>query len=427
MKLITCLFFICGLQYCSAQGTDTTARLAAAYFKELKLAVQDQHIWKEPVYGPMLLVFPESHLAYANEPDSAGILKPVDGVYKGSLPSSMIIGNTAVEWGGKTWSMVMWPPPADRDARLNLLAHESFHRIQKRMGLPMRSPTVDFLGTMQGRIYFLLELQALKAALAQPTDNRGIDLGNALLFREKLHQLFPKTFETERLLEMNEGLAEYTGVMLGRPAATIPAHLDRIIDSAENQKSLIRSAAYITGPVYGYLLFQKAPDWTLKIDSNADFAELLSAYYHIKRVNAVSDEELQKAQKLYPYDAIVAAEGLKEKKRLQMAKYYTELFTQKTVLTLTLHQMNVGFDPRNLFDLGDYGTVYPTAQVKDDWGQLEVSGNGMLMKNWHVVTLPAAGIQAAGDTLKGDGWLLHLNIGWKLVKKDEYHYLLEHL
>ena len=360
----------------------------------------------------------------AVEPDSAGVLQPVDGVYKGTLPDSVIIGNTAVDWGAKTWSMVMWPPPVDRDARLNLLAHESFHRIQKRMGLPMRSPTVDFLATMQGRIYFLLELQALKASLAKPVDKRRVDLANALLFREKLHDLFPKTFRSERLLEMNEGLAEYTGVILGRPAATIPAHLNKIIDSAENQKSLIRSAAYLTGPVYGYLLFQKAPDWTLKIDSNADFPRLISAYYQVQQINHVSDAALGKAEKLYPYKAIISAERAKETKRLQMEKYYMELFTQKPVLTLTLIKMNVGFDPRNLFDLREYGTGYPTGQVNDDWGQLEVSGTGMLMKNWHTVTLPAGKIETSGYLLKGDGWQLHLNNGWKLVKQDERHYIL---
>jgi hypothetical protein len=424
MKLLTTFLCFCGLQYCAAQGTDSTARLAGAYFKELEQATMDQHIWKEQVYGPMLLVFPETHLTYANEPDSAGVLKPVDGIYKGTLPAGMIIGNTAVVWGGKTWSMVMWPPPANRDARLNLLAHESFHRIQKRMGLPMRSPTVDFLATMQGRIYFLLELQALRAALAKPADKRAEDLSNALLFRAKQAQLFPKTFNDERLLEMNEGLAEYTGVMLGRPATTIPAHLNRVIDSAENQQSLIRSAAYITGPVYGYLLFQKAPGWTLELDSNASFPALISKYYQIKPVTMVSEAALLQAEKLYPYDAIAATEQQKEKKRLQMAAYYTELFTQKPVLTLTLIKMNVGFDPRNLFDLGDYGTVYPTAQVKDDWGALEVSGTGMLMKNWHIVTLPADSIETTGDTLKGDGWQLHLNSGWKLVKQDERHYVL---
>jgi hypothetical protein len=122
MKFITNLFLVCGLQYCAAQGKDTTARMAAAYFAYLNLDTQNQHLWKLPVYGPMLLVYPQSHLAYVNEPDSAGVLQPVDGVYKGTLPASIIIGNTAVEWGGKTWSMVMWPPPAERDARLNLLA-----------------------------------------------------------------------------------------------------------------------------------------------------------------------------------------------------------------------------------------------------------------------------------------------------------------
>ena len=164
------------------------------------------------------------------------------------------------------------------------------------------------------------------------------------------------------------------------------------------------------------MLFQKAPEWTLKIDSSADLPQLISAYYNIRLVSPVGDAALGTAKKLYPYDAIVAVEGLKEKKRLQMAGAYTELFTEKPALTLTLHQMNVGFDPRNLFELGAYGTVYPTAQVKDDWGQLEVSGTGMLMKNWQLVTLPAESFQPTGDTLKGNGLQLQLNTGWKLVK-----------
>lgn len=198
-----------------------------------------------------------------------------------------------------------------------------------------------------------------------------------------------------------------------------------MIDSTEGQKSLIRSAAYLTGPVYGYLLFQKAPDWTLMIDSNSDFPKLISAYYQIPLPGRASDAALERAEKRYPYEVIVTAERLKETKRLQMEKYYTELFTQKPVLTLTLIKMNVGFDPRNLFDMGAYGTVYPTAQIEDDWGQLEVSGTGMLMKDWHIVTLPAEGIRTTGDTVKGDGWQLILSSGWRLVRQDERHYVLE--
>jgi hypothetical protein len=120
----------------------------------------------------------------------------------------------------------------------------------------------------------------------------------------------------------------------------------------------------------------------------------------------------------------VVIEKQREEKRLQQFKMYSELFTQKPVLTLTLAKMNVGFDPRNLFDLGPYGTVYPTAQVKDDWGQLEVSGTGMLMKDWYIVTLSAEGMQVTANQISGNGWKLALNAGWKLVRQDARHYVL---
>jgi len=96
--------------------------------------------------------------------------------------------------------------------------------------------------------------------------------------------LFPKTFANERMPEMNEGLAEYTGASLGR--SDLRPHLYAQIDTAANRKSLIRSFAYLTGPIYGLLLHEKARHWTQQIDSNADFPELISRYYQVKARNA---------------------------------------------------------------------------------------------------------------------------------------------
>jgi hypothetical protein len=315
--------------------------------------------------------------------------------------------------------------PASQDDRLELVLHESFHRIQKQLGLPDRSPTADHLGSMDGRIYFFLELQALKAALNKPISQRGTDLANALIFREKRRTLFPGTFGNERILEMHEGLAQYTGVILGRHKDNIRSYLTLQIDNTEERKSLIRSFAYFTGPVYGYLLYEQSPRWTLQVDSNSDFPVLISKYYHLDLPKHPSDEALARLERQYNGDAIIRLEKIKEEKRLLAVKEYMDLFTHQPVLTIELIKMNIGFNPSLLFDLGEYGTVYPTAEVKDNWGQLTVSAPGMLMKDWKVITLPASeDMRIAGPAVEGKGWKLQLNEHWEMVKTDPLHYTL---
>ena len=86
--------------------------------------------------------------------------------------------------------------------------------------------------------------------------------------------------------------------------------------------------------------------------------------------------------------------------------------------------MNIGFNPSILFDLGQYGTVYPTARITDVWGELLVS-KAMLMKDWRVVYLPAGeSLNTTGDKIEGDGWELNLKPGWQLKKTDALHYTL---
>jgi hypothetical protein len=87
--------------------------------------------------------------------------------------------------------------------------------------------------------------------------------------------------------------------------------------------------------------------------------------------------------------------------------------------------MGISFNPSTMFDLGEYGTVYPTAEVKDTWGQLTVSAGGMLMKDWKVITLPASeGISNNGQVIEGKGWKLLLNEHWEMIKTDSLQYKL---
>ncbi len=175
------------------------------------------------------------------------------------VPDSIGIANTGVDWDGRRWTMVMWPLPQSTISRRVLLAHESFHRVQPELGLPMSSPANAHLDTAEGRYWMRMEWRALARALAG--DEQAI--ADALAFRTKRHALSPNAAEEERLLEMNEGLAEHTGFALAIPHVRERiAPLVKKLANAEKSETFARSFAYTSGPAWGALLDMRDSRWT---------------------------------------------------------------------------------------------------------------------------------------------------------------------
>ena len=52
-------------------------------------------------------------------------------IFRGRLPDEINIANTATDWAGVKWTMMMLPLPEDAGRRAALLAHEMWHRIQE--------------------------------------------------------------------------------------------------------------------------------------------------------------------------------------------------------------------------------------------------------------------------------------------------------
>ncbi len=118
------------------------------------------------------------------------------------------------------------------------------------------------LDTKEGRIYLKLELEALKRALN--TSHPATHIKNALLFRQYRYQLFPEAPKAENSLEILEGLAEYTGSILSqRGDSELKEHYTSQIDWFYTLPTFVRSFAYFTTPVYGYLMHQTDQSWNL--------------------------------------------------------------------------------------------------------------------------------------------------------------------
>ncbi|PJJ47876.1 hypothetical protein [Hymenobacter chitinivorans] len=376
--------------------------------------------WGKSLYGPVLLVEPASRRLLANVPDSAGLLHAEAGLYTGQLPAAVNIANTAVQWGGRRWSMLrwplqVWPPPEDDAARLTLLAHEAFHRLQPQLGFRLPEADNAHLDEEQGRVYLLLELAALRQALTAPTAAAARPhVQAALAFRAYRRQLFPAAGANENTLELNEGLAEYTGQVVGagpRPQAT--ARLLHTLDyfTQDTVGSFVRSFAYYTVPLYGFLLRPQQPTWTRAVTARTDLTALFGKAFGAT-LPADLRAQTQAALPRYGGTALLRREQARERHRQQQLVLYRHQFLEAPHLEIPLRKMNMAFNPSTAMPLGAAGTVYPTLRVTDEWGVLEASAGALMGAHWEKVTV--AYPTAEQPTVQGPGYTLTLNPGWQL-------------
>src|SRR6266545_836123 len=353
--------------------------LAARYFREAsEVCTRDGgSLWGVLLCGPMLFADPVTRAVAANQPDKEGRLRPQGEVFTGALPPEVVIANTATEWAGVKWTMVMWPLPEEKQPRVQLLMHESFHRVQDALKLTAANPANAHLDQKDGRIWLRLEWRALERALQEQGAARQVATTDALIFRRHRQALSPSAAAEELALETNEGLAEYTGLKLsvhslGQQAALAGYALRQF----PRRPSYARSFAYANGPAYGSLLDAASAGWRKQIKAGDDLSALQ-----------------------------------------QLAKYRA-LLLEGPVLALPVGEsFNYSFNPNNVVPLADNSTVYPTARITDDWGVLTVSDGVLMLREGGRITRLHVAAPAAptAQVLQGSGWKLELKTGWTLA------------
>jgi len=399
---------------------------AQEYFKELKdfLKKEDGKLWNYQLYGPLLLVNQNDRFIIANEADNKGILTKNGEVYIGTLPNEIIIANTAFDWNGKRWTMVMLPLPSDYNERLNLLTHELFHGIQPKIGFSDLFETQsNHLDEKNGRIYLKLELEALKKALTSDNvDKQQAHIHNSLMFRYYRYMLFPNAKEAENTLELNEGLAEYTGSILSdRTDDELTEHYIQAINNFYETQTFVRSFAYVTIPVYGYLINLQDVSWNKKISTNTNLIDFISEFFNITTPENLKDI-VNKIELDYNFDEISIYETNRDNERQNLIAEYEIKFINNSTLTIRFENMKIGFDPRNIMPLKDIGTVYPNMKITDNWGILTVENGALLGQNWDKVTVSEP-TEITDKIIKGDGWKLEINNDWELIKIEKNYIL----
>ena len=393
-------------------GIDTAA-VRTLFQEAVALTARDSgRLWGRSLQGPLLIVDPATRTVLADSPDLAELLHPLGGLFTGTLPQSENAANTRFNWGGRAWAMIMWPPPASSRDRAVLLTHELWHRIQDSLGFPASDRANPHLATRDGRLWLRLEGRALRRALDASGAARIRALRDAIIFRRHRHALFPGSDSTERLLEMNEGLAEYTGVMV---AATDSAMLRDLVSerlaALDTLTRMERVFAYQTGPAYGFFLDQLAPGWRSWLRVSDDLSRLL---VWAVRGGAPEGQATARAA-VYRSGVMRREETTRETRRKSRQVELRKRFVQGPVLELPLSDMKLGFDPRQVESMDSVGIVYGNLRLTDTWGVLQCDASGGLISfDWHRLIVPAPA-DTAGRRLTGPGWVLELAPEWRIV------------
>jgi hypothetical protein len=136
----------------------------------------------------------------------------------------------------------------------------------------------EHLDAMDGRYWLRLEWRALARALRESGAQRSAAARDALAFRQARRMLHTAAAETERAIEITEGLAAYTGTAAAAASGddAIAGALD-LLTSGETGESFVRTFAYVSGPAYGLLLDASFPGWRQRIRNTDDYATLLAS------------------------------------------------------------------------------------------------------------------------------------------------------
>jgi len=227
------------------------------------------------------LLAPKRANTVANPADAEGKLKPLDGVFTGTAPAELGFAKTATNWARVHWTIVMWPLPQYKQPRLR----ECFHRVQEQIGLNATDAQNGQLDSLVGRIWLQMEWRALERAFWQQGEEGKRDVADAVFSRNYRRSFFPAAgAANENALEMNEGMAEYTGFKLSTPSPEEYAVAVAVWLRAAPTRtpSYSRSFAYTSGPAYGGLLDAVGKNWRTGLTPKTDLRQLLARAHEVQ-------------------------------------------------------------------------------------------------------------------------------------------------
>jgi hypothetical protein len=411
------------LPFSFARGQQLDTARALSALRDARAACESDAgaLWGRSLCGPIALVDRQTRLVIANDTVPQKHFLRLGDAYVTTLPENQYVANTSFPWAGRTWTMVALPLPRDRFARVGLVMHEVFHREQEALGLRQPDALNNQLDMRPGRTWLRLEYRGRARARESLPDQNAArhHAESALIFRAERRSIYPGSDSLEATLEVQEGLAEYTGQRLAMQlTGEGPARVAKFVRDYETTPTFVRAFAYGTGPAIGILLDQFDPAWREEVRKNRDIGELLAQAVHFRRPRDL-DKTARARARDYGWEDVDRSEAARDSARAPTMQGYRARLGVGPVVTLRQSKDSLAwsYDPTELVGFDLQSTVYPSGNFSAPWGKLTVDQGGVLVQNdfsWIKIGLPSAPSAAGAREIKGDGWTLVLNPGWSL-------------
>ena len=310
-----------------AQQIEAAGALAALGDARRACEADRGYLWGRSLCGPIALVDRQTRLVIANDTIAGRRFIRLGDSFVTTLRENQFVANTSFPWGGRNWAMVALPLPADRYARVALVMHEVFHREQTVLGLRQSDALNNQLDMRPGRTWLRLEYRALARALNALPDLRAArhHAQSALLFRAQRRSLYPGSDSLEATLEIQEGLAEYTGQRLAMQlTGEGPRRVAQYVrDYERNTPTFVRAFAYGTGPALGVLLDQFSRSWRDSVRTKRELGALLAQSIDFRPPAPQNLASVARARaKDYGWDEIDRAEAARDSARAPTLRGY---------------------------------------------------------------------------------------------------------
>ncbi len=380
-----------------------------------KISDEDEgRLWGVPLYRRMLIVDPSDRSIIANCQNGSKTLEKEGACFRGYLEENMAVGNTAIEWHGEIWTMLLEPYlHGDEISIRRLITHEMWHGIQQDIGLVMAPNENSHLSAYDGRFWLKMEWKALAYALTVDENELGDAIEDALIFRRKRFSLFNKAGEAEPAFETTEGLAQYTGLKLSglrhdKMKVLLGEEIERVLREAVN----IWTFPFFSVPAYGLLADELGIKWRTRIRAGDDITVYFQEYYDFP-TELNMGVEAEKRITSYGGDELARREAEFERQLKKRDKYYWEKLTGKDIVKLPLKELQMSFEPADMFHLGEEGIVLKKARISDVWGLLQVNEGVLLDKNNKSLSLSKKGLDIQGHHITARDWSLDLSDGYE--------------
>lgn len=369
---------------------------------------ESKQLWNISLNAPILLIDHLKNKMNVTAIDSGKIQPLKEEEWDNKVP----LANSIFDYKGGKYVTIIQAALMNTscEGRINLLSHEIFHLHQNDLGIKNTISVNYHMDEVQGRALLQIEMKALQHALEHDT----VGLYEALYIRAYRQSLNPSN--NEDLYELNEGLAEYTGVKLS--AANMTEYVKNRLNY-NIKRGYTNAFGYLTGSAYATLLDDLYPQWKKDKDLNRGMIFLLKKVMPKYEV-PIDEPELKRILDKYNYDLLLTNEKEEERSFGDITLYENLLKPETSKICITNNRINFTYNPQDRVIALSSAILLRNMTLTTEWGQVNAKSGIVRLNDWTAFyLLPPKEISS--NVIKGDEYEIELNRGWKIIEENKIY------